>query len=222
MLRSGVQFHWTNPGFASFDDYLAALAQPKRKKIRAERRKVAEQGFTHRVLEGTDASEADWNFFYRCYVRTYRAHMSTPYLTREFFATIARTMPQNLLLVISSRDGRQVASSFLMRSSTRLYGRYWGALEPAPFLHFECAYYQPIEWAIANRIATFEGGAQGEHKLARGFLPVKTWSAHWLAHPDFADAVERYLARESGGIDEYLDELTERNPFRPADRGDET
>lgn len=214
LLRSGVQFHWLNQGYRSFDDFLATLEQKKRKNIRAERRKVNEAGVTMRRVRGIDATRDDWGLFNRCYRNTYREHHSTPYLNLDFFLRIGAAMPDNLLLVIAEKDGRPIASSLVIHDRDTLYGRYWGALEHVPCLHFEAAYYQPLEFCIEQGIATFEGGAQGEHKMARGFLPTKTWSAHWLAHPSFADAVERFLEREAGGIDDYMDELNERNPFR--------
>jgi predicted N-acyltransferase len=214
MLRSGVQFHWLNPGYASFDEFLATLEQKKRKNIRAERRKVAEAGVTLRRVRGADATDADWKLFNRCYRHTYAAHYSTPYLNLDFFRRIGRTMPGNILLVIAEREGRAIAASLVIHSADMLYGRYWGELEHIPCLHFEAAYYQPLEFCIEQGIKTFEGGAQGEHKMARGFLPTKTFSAHWLAHPSFADAIERFLEREAGGIDEYMSELNERNPFK--------
>jgi predicted N-acyltransferase len=218
-LRSGVQFHWLNAGYADFDAFLATLEQKKRKNIRAERRKVREAGVTFRHVLGRDIGEADWHLFIRCYRQTYREHHSSPYLNLEFFQRIGAAMPENLLLVIAEREGRPIASSLLVYQREpdggTLYGRYWGALEQVPCLHFETAYYQPLEFCIAQGIATFEGGAQGEHKMARGFLPTVTHSAHWLAHPAFADAIERFLERESGGIDAYVDELRERNPFKP-------
>ena len=213
MMRQGVQFHWRNAGYRHFDDFLAALAQPKRKKIRAERRKVAEQGVTVRRIAGSAIEAADWAFFYRCYESTYAAHGSTPYLSPGFFVELGRTLPQALVLVLAERDGVPVASSLLMRDETTLYGRYWGAVESIACLHFECAYYQAIEFAIESGIQTIEGGAQGEHKMARGFLPVTTRSAHWLREPAFADAVERFLAREGSMISAYLDELNERSPL---------
>jgi predicted N-acyltransferase len=216
MRRLGVQFHWSNPGWKDFDDYLGALAQPKRKKIRAERRKVAEAGVTVAVLEGPAITEADWTFFARCYRTTYAQHHSTPYLNRAFFIELARTMPEALLMARASREGRPIAAALLMRDAQAIYGRYWGALEHVPCLHFEASYYAPIEWAIAQGVVRFEGGAQGEHKMARGFLPVPTCSYHHLAHPAFADAVERFLEREAGGVDAYLDELDERSPLRRA------
>ena len=217
-LRSGVQFHWLNAGYASFDAFLDTLEQKKRKNIRAERRKVREAGVTFRRIRGELASEADWRFFNRCYRQTYREHHSSPYLNLDFFRTIGATMPENLLLVIAQRGDVPVASSLLVYQREpdggTLYGRYWGAVEHIPCLHFETAYYQPLEFCIDEGIAAFEGGAQGEHKMARGFLPTVTHSAHWLAHPAFADAVANFLERETGGIEAYVDELRERNPFK--------
>ena len=214
MLRKGVQFHWKNQGFENFEQFLSTLEQKKRKNIRAERRKVHEAGIKLRQLHGLQASEADWRFFKRCYDNTYSAHYSTPYLNLDFFLRISQTMPENILLVIAEREGNPIASSLLIHDQNALYGRYWGALEHHACLHFEAAYYQPLEFCIANKIAAFEGGAQGEHKMARGFLPQQTWSAHWLAHPGFADAVERFLDEEGKGIENYVDELNERNPFK--------
>ena len=217
LLRSGVQFHWLNDNYADFDAFLETLERKKRKNIRAERRKVADAGVLFRQVPGAEATKADWRFFKRCYDHTYSAHHSSPYLNMDFFLRIGASMPQNILLVIAERDGKPIASSLLIHSASTMYGRYWGAIEDVPCLHFETAYYQPLEYCIKHGIACFEGGAQGEHKMARGFLPTKTWSAHWLAHPSFADAIERFLAQESGGIDAYMDELNERNPFRTAD-----
>ncbi|XLZ72175.1 GNAT family N-acetyltransferase [Massilia sp. SR12] len=214
MLRAGVQFHWLNQGYENFDQFLQTLEHKKRKNIRAERRKVREAGIAMRQLRGAETTEADWRFFHRCYCNTYAEHRSSPYLNLDFWLRLARTMPDNLLLVQAERDGQPVASSLVIHTADTLYGRYWGAMEHIPCLHFETAYYQPIEFCIANGIQTFEGGAQGEHKMARGFLPQKTWSAHWLAHPAFSDAVERFLERETGGIDDYLSELNDRTPFR--------
>ena len=216
LLRNGVQFHWLNDNYRDFDQFLSTLEQKKRKNIRAERRKVRDAGITFRRLEGERIGEADWRFFKRCYDHTYAAHYSSPYLNLDFFLRIGESMPENLLLVIAERDGKPIASSLVVHDSQTLYGRYWGALEQHDCLHFETAYYQPLEFCIERGLAAFEGGAQGEHKMARGFLPQKTWSAHWLAHPAFSDAVERFLEQESGGIAAYMDELDERNPFRKA------
>jgi len=214
MLRSGVQFHWLNQSFADFDAFLETLERKKRKNIRAERRKVADAGVTFRHVAGIEASDADWRFFKRCYDHTYRDHHSSPYLNLDFFLRIGASMPENILLIVAEREGKPIASSLLIHSPSTIYGRYWGAIEDVPCLHFETAYYQPLEFCIRHGIGCFEGGAQGEHKMARGFLPQKTWSAHWLAHPAFADAIEQFLARESGGVEAYIDELNERNPFR--------
>ncbi len=213
-LRTGVQFHWINPGYENFESFLSTLEQKKRKNIRAERRKVKEAGIIFRHVPGTLATEGDWRFFKRCYDRTYRSHYSTPYLNLEFFLRIGANMPKNVLLVIAEREGKPIASSLLIHDETTLYGRYWGAVEHHPCLHFETAYYQPIEFCIQNGIACFEGGAQGEHKMARGFLPQKTWSAHWLRSSAFAKAVEHYLEQESDSITMYVDELNEHNPFK--------
>jgi hypothetical protein len=216
MLRSNIQFHWINAGYRDFDAFLGTLESKKRKNIRAERRKVAEAGVTLRQVGGSDASLDDWRLFHRCYANTYAEHRSSPYLNLDFFLRIGRTMPGNIRLVIAERGGVGIAAALLIHTEDTLYGRYWGALEHVPCLHFETAYYQPLEFCIEQKIATFEGGAQGEHKMARGFLPQKTWSAHWLAHPAFFDAVKHFLQRENGGIENYIDELTERNPFKPA------
>jgi predicted N-acyltransferase len=214
MLREGVQFHWTNEGYQDFAQFIETLERKKRKNIRAERRKVAEAGVSLRRVLGRDATAADWRFFVRCYDNTYRAHHSSPYLNLAFFQRIGREMPENLVLVIAERERRPIASSLVLVTPSALYGRYWGEVEHVPCLHFECAYYQPLEYCIEQKIQTFEGGAQGEHKMARGFLPVITHSAHWLAHPAFADAIEEFLARESSGIQNYVDELRDHNPFK--------
>ncbi|PLZ00261.1 GNAT family N-acetyltransferase [Burkholderia sp. WAC0059] len=220
MQREGVQFHWLNDGYRDFDAFLSTLEQKKRKNIRAERRKVHEAGVTLRRVRGEDATDAEWRFFNRCYRQTYREHFSTPYLNLEFFRAIGETMPENLLLVIAERGGKPIASSLVVYqrgehgTGGTLYGRYWGALEHVPCLHFETAYYQPLEFCIEEKLAVFEGGAQGEHKMARGFMPTVTRSAHWLAHPAFADAVARFLEDETNHIHAYVDELHEHNPFR--------
>jgi predicted N-acyltransferase len=214
MLRHGVQFHWRNAGYDSFDAFVGELSQPKRKKIRAERRKVAQAGVQLRRLHGRDIGAAHWGFFTRCYEATYASHGATPYLNRDFFERIGAALPEHLVLVLAERDRRPIAASLLVHDEERLYGRYWGALETVPCLHFEACYYQAIEAAIALRLRVVEGGAQGEHKMARGFEPVQTVSAHWLAEPAFAHALERFLQREDTQVDAYLDELREHSPYR--------
>ena len=220
MLRHGVQFHWRNRGYADFAAFLATLNHAKRKKIRQERRRVSDAGIGFEWLEGRQISEELWAFFNRCYRETYRQHHSTPYLSLEFFQAIGRTMPDNILLIVALRDGRPIAASLNIHNGRRLCGRYWGAREYHPALHFEACYYQVIEFCIARGIETFEGGAQGEHKIARGLLPVETYSAHWLAHPQFAAAIQDFLDRESQGIALHLDELNERSPFRRSETMD--
>ena len=222
MLRQTVQFHWTNTPapYPDFEAFLASLAQEKRKKIRQERRKVAEAGVQFRWVSGPDISDADWDFFYRCYERTYLEHGNAPYLSRRFFTAMQAAMPENWLLFVAERAGKPMASSLIALSSEGsgqpkvAYGRYWGALERVDCLHFEACYYQPLQWCIAHGYTRFEGGAQGEHKMARALLPVPTTSAHWLAHPAFSDAVARFLEREGQGVDQYLDHLRERSPFK--------
>lgn len=218
LIRQGVQFHWNNQGYRDFGDFLANLNHEKRKKIRQERRRAQAHGLTCRWVDGRSASADDWAFFYRCYATTYALHRSTPYLTPSFFALLAERMPDNVRLLIAERDAQPVAAAFFLCDAEALYGRYWGAAEHLPFLHFELCYYQAIEYCIEQGIGRFEGGAQGEHKLARGLLAVKTQSAHWLRDARFADAVDRFLERESEGVEFYLDELSERSPFRNADQ----
>ena len=228
MLRDTVQFHWDNSltPYPDFDSFLMTLTQEKRKKIRQERRKVAEAGVQFRWLQGNDISTADWDFFYRCYERTYLEHGNAPYLSRDFFAQMQKQMASNWLLFVAERNQQPIACSLIALSGGDnagaqgnpkvAYGRYWGALERVDCLHFEACYYQPLQWCIAQGYQRFEGGAQGEHKMARALLPVKTQSAHWLAHPAFSDAVARFLEREQEGVGNYLEDLAQRTPFKAA------
>ncbi|NOT17020.1 MAG: N-acetyltransferase [Sulfuriferula sp.] len=214
MLRQGVQFHWRNADYADFDAFLATMNNDKRKKIKQERRRVRDADITFTHHTGNDISLQHWQFFTRCYDSTYIQHRSTPYLNLDFFQRIGATMPDNVLLIIAYRDGQPIASALNIYTADTLYGRYWGAMEFHSGLHFETCYYQAIEFCIAHGIGVFEGGAQGEHKIARGFLPVTTWSAHWLAHDKFSRAVADFLARETLGMASYTDELNERNPYK--------
>jgi predicted N-acyltransferase len=226
MLRHTVQFHWNNTAekYADFEQFLKSLSQEKRKKIRQERKKVSDAGVTFRAVQGTAITGEEWDFFYRCYERTYLEHGNPPYLNRDFFERMSNTMPENWLLFIGSRDDKPMAASLLGISSTMrepsnekvAFGRYWGALERVDCLHFEACYYTPLQWCIANGYDRFEGGAQGEHKMARALMPVQATSAHWLADPAFADAVARFLEREDQGIANYMQELEQRSPFRKA------
>ena len=212
--RSGIQFHWRNPGYGDFEAFLAALSHDKRKKIRQERKRVAGSGVTLRRVTGHEASAADWDFFNKCYRRTYREHRSTPYLTREFFAMLAERMPGNVLLVIAERDGAPIAAALDLFGPDALYGRYWGSIEHVPGLHFEACYYQAIEFCIERKIARFEGGAQGVHKLARGLVPVRTWSAHAIADTEFARAIATFCAQERVDVAHAIGELGASSPFR--------
>ena len=214
LLRRTVQFHWRNDGYGDFDAFLGRLSHARRKNIRQERRRVREAGVSVRWLEGAAIERRHWEFFHRCYRATYAAHGSTPYLNLQFFLRLGAALPQHTALAIAEREGRAIASSLFLLDKGRLYGRHWGALEYVPLLHFECCYYQAIEFAIARRLQAFEGGAQGEHKLFRGLLPVEALSAHWLAHPRFARAVENFLEREGAGIARYVDELCDHSPFK--------
>lgn len=216
MLRRSVQFHWRNHNYADFDAFLARLSHARRKNIRQERRRVREAGVALRWVEGRAIERRHWEYFMRCYCGTYAAHRSSPYLNLEFFLRLGDSLPECTALLLAEREGRPVASALFLRDQRSLYGRYWGATERIPLLHFECCYYQAIEYAIARGLETFEGGAQGEHKLFRGLLPVETVSAHWLADPRFARAVESFLEREGTGIARYVDELCEHTPFKHA------
>ena len=224
MIREGVQFHWTQDTaqpVTDFTDLLSRMQRDKRKKIQQERRRVAAQGVDFTAHEGPAIDEALWDFFYRCYTLTYQAHHSTPYLTRDFFARMARDMAANWLMFVARREGQPVAVSLIAidRARGTAWGRYWGCVEPLPCVHFEACYYQPLAWCLLNGFLRFEGGAQGEHKMARGLLPVKTFSAHWLRDERFACAVADFLSAEGQGIAQYVDELRDRNPFKAAGSG---
>ena len=180
---------------------------------------MRDAGVTFRWSRGADIDEADWDFFYRCYARTYREHGNPPYLTPRLLPPHGRDAARNLAALRRRARRQAIASSLIALSddASVAYGRYWGALERVDCLHFEACYYQPLAWCIEHGVQRFEGGAQGEHKMARALMPVKTTSAHWLAHPAFADAVERFLEREGEGIENYIDHLGERSPFRHAE-----
>lgn len=221
MVRHTIQFHWTNIGsqWRNFEEFLSTLNQEKRKKIKQERRKVADALVSIESRRGRDISETDWDFFYTCYERTYLEHGNPPYLNRDFFHRMARSMPENWLLFIATRQGQPIASSLIALdskggSNNVAFGRYWGALESISCLHFELCYYQPIQWCIANGFQRFEGGAQGEHKMARALMPVTTSSAHWIAHPEFSAAIAHFLEQEHLHVRHYLDDLRARSPMR--------
>ena len=222
MQRQTVQFHWHNAQFTDFDHFLSSLSQEKRKKIKQERRRVHDAGVTFQTQVGSEISKQNWDFFYNCYERTYLEHGNAPYLSRSFFQSMQDHMADNWVMFIAERASQPIACSLIAihalgTDHAVAYGRYWGALERVDCLHFEACYYQPLSWCIDNQVSCFEGGAQGEHKMARALMPVTTYSAHWLANPAFADAVERFLERERSGIDNYLEHLAERSPFRQSE-----
>ncbi len=216
--RHTVQFHYDGQ-HASFDEFLAALSQDKRKKIRQERRKVADAGVRFRAVLGNEITPADWAFFYQCYERTYLEHGNPPYLKPSFFSALAREQAQHWVMFVAELSGEPIASSLVAVDLQRrvAYGRYWGALQRVDCLHFEACYYQPLEWCMAHGVHRFEGGAQGEHKIQRALLPVDTTSAHWVRHPQFAEAINDFLDREARATDDYLQALKSHSPYRSQD-----
>jgi predicted N-acyltransferase len=214
LTRDGVQFHWRNDDYRDFAGFLAAFNHDKRKKIRQERRRLAEAGVSFVRKVGNEISAADRAFFFDCYKRTYRAHHSTPYLSLDFFDRIGSTLAPHLLLVLGYRNGQRLCAALDVFDDATLWGRYWGTREYVPGLHFEACYYQAIEFCIERGIENFEGGAQGVHKLARGLLPVATHSLHAIADPSFAGAIADYCARERIDVAHSIDELEAGSPFR--------
>ncbi|OHT18484.1 hypothetical protein BHE75_00455 [Sphingomonas haloaromaticamans] len=213
LIRSDRQFHWANQGYGCFDDFLDALASRKRKAIRKERA-AAVAGLDIVHLSGGDLTEAHWDAFWAFYQDTGARKWGRPYLTRAFFSTLGERMADRVLLMLALRDGRPIAGALNLIGGDTLYGRYWGATEEVPFLHFELCYYQAIDAAIARGLARVEAGAQGEHKLARGYEPVATWSAHFIPDPGFRRAVADYLAAERRAVDDEIEMLAEMGPFR--------
>ncbi len=216
LQRTHNQFHWQNDGYASFDDFLAALSSKKRKNIRRERRGAVENGIEIERLTGDAIEERHWDDFYRFYMDTGSRKWGSPYLTRQFFSIIGETMAEDILLVMCKRDGRYVAGAINFIGGECLFGRNWGCVEHHPFLHFEVCYYQAIEFAIERGLARVEAGAQGEHKLARGYMPTHTYSAHWIANESFRDAVDNYLKNERRYVSEEIDYIAEHGPFKKA------
>lgn len=214
MMRLGCQFHWTNKGYSSFSHYLEQLTSKKRKQIKRERRLVKEQGIEFEILNGYDATEHHWDVYHRFYENTFERKSGMPTLSNSFFKEIAQTMPENIVLVLAKHQGEYVASAFNLKGANALYGRHWGCNEEFDNLHFEACYYQGLEYCIKNGLTYFEPGAQGEHKIARGFMPTKTWSAHWIAHPQFSESISNFLSHETVGMEHYIDELNEHSPFK--------
>lgn len=217
LQRTGIQFHWLNEGYESFDDFLASLASRKRKQIRKERQAVAEAGLTITALTGSEIEERHWDAFFDFYQATGSRKWGVPYLTREFFSLLGERMPDAVVLVMVEREGQPIAGALNLAGSDTLYGRNWGAIEDHRFLHFEACYYRAIDYAIAHGLKWVEAGAQGPHKLARGYLPVPTYSAHWVADESLRDAVARYLDHETREIDREIAVLERHGPFRQSD-----
>lgn len=214
LARMDWQYHWKNEGYESFDDFLAALRSRKRKNIRRERRQVREAGIRFRWKTGTALSDSDLDFIHGCYINTFRAYGNHPVLNREFFASIAARLDSSFLVSIASREDKPLAMSLFLTGGGRLYGRYWGCTEDLPGLHFEAAYYQGIEYCIRQKIHVFESGAQGEHKISRGFMPSKTRSFHFIRDEAFRGAIAEYLSRETSWMAEYREQLVQHDPFR--------
>ncbi len=214
--RTDQQFHWFNEGFATFDDFLATLASRKRKTIRRERREAAQSDLSVRWVTGDDITEDHWDAFYGFYMDTGSRKWGSPYLNRLFFSLIGERMAKRILLIMAYRGDEPIAGALNFIGSDTLYGRNWGTIDPMPFLHFEICYYQAIDFAIANGLARVEAGAQGPHKLARGYRPVTTHSAHWIVHPGLRDAVEHYLTHERAAVEEENSTLEAMTPFKKA------
>jgi predicted N-acyltransferase len=214
MRRTSVHFHWHNDNYSSFDDFLSRLSSRKRKKIRRERRHVQEAGIHMKIVHGADASAEQWKAMHFFYASTFARKSGVPTLSLEFFNEISRTMGEQVVLVFALLDEQPVAGAIMLRGDNALYGRHWGCLQDYNSLHFEACYYQGIEYAIEHGLQLFEPGAQGEHKISRGFLPAYTWSAHRVVNTQFSEAIRRYLAQEHDLMVEYHDDLQRTSPFR--------
>jgi len=220
LQRTDQQFHWHNAGYNSFDDFLATLASRHRKAIKRERRDAVANGISIHCLTGSDITEDAWDAFFEFYMETGSRKWGRPYLTRAFYSLIGQSMAQDVLLVMAKRGGHWIAGAINFIGGDTLFGRHWGAVEHHPFLHFEVCYYQAIDFAIGRGLAKVEAGAQGEHKIARGYLPQTTYSAHYIADPALRRAIADYLKRERMYVDEMGRELTEAGPFRKSDAAD--
>ncbi|MEI9993866.1 MAG: GNAT family N-acetyltransferase [Rhizomicrobium sp.] len=214
LQRTDQQFHWENRGYASFDHFLAELSSSKRKNLRKERAAVRDAGVTFDWLSGSDLTEAHWDTFFEFYMDTGGRKWGQPYLTREFFSRVSATMAEQIVLILARRNGRHIAGALNFAGGGVLYGRNWGCTEFVPFLHFETCYYQAIDYAIQHGLKKVEAGAQGEHKLLRGYMPATTYSAHYIAHEGLRRAVDAYLEQERAAIAEHIEELAEHGPFR--------
>ncbi|HLU20141.1 MAG TPA: GNAT family N-acetyltransferase [Pusillimonas sp.] len=214
IFRESIQFHWHNSNYRDMDDFLSRFNQKNRKKLKQDRKRSLQAGVTFRWISGDDINDDTLEFFYACYVRTYFEHGNPPYLNMEFFQHLVAAMPEHLVFVVAYQENAPIACALNIQSEDALYGRYWGATKFISGLHFETCYMQAIEYCIAKGLNRFEGGAQGEHKLARGMLPVRTYSAHWIRDARYAQAIADFLERETVAIDEYADILEEHSPFK--------
>jgi uncharacterized protein len=214
LQRTGEQFHWENQGYATFDDFLGDLAARKRKAVKKERREATENGITIDVVSGSAITESHWDAMFGFYMDTGGRKWGTPYLNRAFFRRLGEVMPNNVVLMLAKRAGHYIAGALNLKGTDTLYGRYWGCAEEHRFLHFELCYYQAIEYAIVHGLKRVEAGAQGPHKLARGYLPKTTYSAHWIADPGFRRAVAEYLTRERAAVAAEIEALALHSPFR--------
>jgi predicted N-acyltransferase len=217
LKRLGCQFHWENRGYRDFEDFLASFTAKRRKEVKRERRQVREASVELRRIRGDRVEPDIWRTVFQLYRSTFARHGNYPALTLEFFEGIATTMGEQILLVLAERQGRIIGAAFFLVGSDALYGRYWGCTEEVPALHFEACYYQGIEFCIETGLRRFEPGAQGEHKVSRGFLPTATWSAHWVANKEFRDAIANFLERETRSVRAYMSELNDRSPFKNLD-----
>lgn len=225
--RVGCQFHWENPGYRDFQDYLDALTSRRRKEVRRERREVARQGIEVEVLSGREAGPHHWAALHAFYLDTFERKWGVPTLNLPFFEEVGQTLADNVVLVLARQGSRYLAGSFNLRGPHRLFGRHWGAVAYYPGLHFEVCYYRAIEVCIGQGLRGFEAGAQGEHKVSRGFLPTLTWSAHWIEHPGFRSAITDFVRRERRAVEDYAAELSAHSPYHaphpvetPVGRGD--
>ena len=218
LVRKDCQFHWHNRGYGSFDDFLATFTSAKRKKAKRDRRRVAEHGIRFRRLRGAELDSDAWATVYALIARTFTQRGSLPYFNQAFFEGLGTQLPDSILVIQAEQHDRPVAAAVFFESATTLYGRYWGSDGHFDALHFETCYYQGIEYCIETGKQLFEPGTQGEHKISRGFSPVSTWSAHWLAHPEFANAIERYLDEEGRHIDRYIEAVDEHTPYKSGEQ----
>ena len=219
-LRKDCQFHWHNRDYADFDEFLGTFSAAKRKKVRQDRRRVADAGIRFRRVHGGAMDAELWRLVYQLISITFLRRGSLPYFTRDFFESVSKSQPTNILVILAEREDQPIAAAVFYESEETLYGRYWGSDGHYDALHFETCYYQGIEYCIDTGKRLFEPGTQGEHKIARGFVPVETWSAHWLARPEFFSAIGSYLEQEKRHVDRYMDVVDDHSPYRKDDLAD--